>query len=280
MASVYEIVTERIIAQLEEGTVPWQRPWSGGPAVNWVSQRPYRGLNALLPPGEYATFNQVSQAGGRVNKGAKGNLVIFWKPATKPEETDDGEAVEERPPVLRYYKVWEISSQCTGLEPRRQRFEHDPIEVAQALVDGYSDAPLITYAPGCAYYDPSADEVSVPELADFKTPEGYYATLYHELMHSTGHKSRLARDTVTKVAGFGSEPYSKEELVAELGASMLCAVAGIDNSQLTNNSAAYIAGWLQALRDDKRIVIQAASQAQKAVDFMRGQTTGKGRTEE
>lgn len=270
MSSVHEIVTERIIAQLETGTVPWRRPWTGFPAMNWVSQKPYRGLNALLPPGEYATFNQVSAAGGTVNRGAKGNLVIYWKPPTRSKAADDDEDEERRPPVLRYYYVFEITAQCTGLKPKREQFEHDPIAEAQALIDGYKDGPEIRHAPGRACYSPMFDQVSIPERGDFEVGEMYYSTLYHELTHSTGHEKRLAREGVTQLTGFGSEQYSKEELVAELGAAMLCAVAGIDNSRTEPVNAAYIAGWLGALRDDKKLVVQAASQAQRAVDYIRG----------
>lgn len=271
MPSVHEIVTERIIAQLEAGTVPWKRPWTGGPAINWVSQKPYRGLNALLPPGEYATFNQVCEAGGKVNKGAKGNLVIFWKPPTKRVDDDDEEETEaRRAPLLRYYHVFEITTQCTGLEPRRQQFQHDPIEAAQVVCDGYANPPEIRHAPGRACYSPSSDYVSIPAMADFEDSEMYYSILYHELIHSTGHISRLAREGVTELTGFGSEKYSREELIAELGAAMLCAVAGIDNDRTQPVNAAYIAGWLEALKGDKRLIVQASSQAQKAVDHIRG----------
>ncbi|MDO3682008.1 ArdC family protein [Paenibacillus ehimensis] len=267
---IYEMVTERIIKLLESGVVPWRRPWRSGAAVSWKTQKAYRGINALLlDAGEYATFKQISEAGGTVKKGAKGEIVVFWKwLENKDEETGE----TERIPLLRYYKVFNIATQCEGVESKRSSepvHQHDPIKEAEQLITGYTDRPPIRFAPGRAFYRPGDDMVSVPPLSDYKQPEEYYSTLFHELVHSTGHSKRLDRSGITELAAFGDENYSKEELIAEIGAAMLCGVCGIDNTTI-ENSAAYINGWLRALQNDQRLIVQAAGKAQRAADYIQG----------
>lgn len=268
------MITDQIITKLEEGTVPWRRPWINGMAVNWKTGRPYRGINTiLLMGGEYATFKQVTEAGGKVKKGEKGQIVVFWKWIEKKNadrETDKDDA-KEKIPLLRYYKVFEINHQCEGLSSKRQdsSFEHDPVIEAEAVVKGYEDRPSITYDPGSAYYQPSPDRVNVPPMKDFEDVHEYYSTLFHELIHSSGHPKRLNREGVTQPIQFGSEDYSKEELVAELGAAMLCGVTGIENTTL-DNSASYIRSWLRALKNDKTLIVKASQQAQKASDHILG----------
>lgn len=268
---IYEMITNRMIQLLEQGVVPWRRPWRVGAAVNWKTQKPYRGINTLLlEPGEYATFKQVSEAGGSVKKGEKGNIVVFW---TWLEKEDEKTGEKGKIPFLRYYTVFEISKQCEGLQSKRneQTFEHDPIEEAERICREYQDAPPVRFGSGRAFYRPSDDIVSVPPLCDYAKPEEYYSTLFHEHVHSTGHSKRLNRPGITEIAAFGDESYSKEELVAEIGAAMLCGVSGIDNSTL-DNSAAYVGSWLRKLKDDKRLIVQAAGQAQKAADYILGVT--------
>lgn len=268
--NVYEIVTDRIIKKLEQGTIPWRKPWSSrSMAVNWKSQKPYRGVNAfLLDAGEYATFNQIQEAGGKIKKGAKSSIVVFYKKLDiKDEETDE----EKKIPFLRYYNVWEINTQCEGMESKREIVEEeaDPIAEAEAIVKGYKEGPEVRFAPGRAYYSPSADYISVPALEDYKVPAEYYSTLFHEMAHSTGHKSRLNREEGMAPTKFGSDPYSREELVAETAAAMLCGVAGIEMHTL-DNSAAYIQSWLKRLKEDSRYIVKAASAAQKAADHILG----------
>ncbi|WP_328803026.1 ArdC family protein [Paenibacillus sp. An7] len=267
--SVYEIVTERILELLAAGVVPWRRPWVVSGAVNWISQRPYRGINTLLlPPGEYATYKQITEAGGSV-KGAKSQIVVFWRWLEK-EDADTGEA--EKIPMLRYYRVFDIKD-CKGIKSKRKEvsFDHDPIAEAEAIVDRYADAPPIGLASGRAYYMPSPDRVSVPPLQDYPKAEEYYSTLFHELIHSSGHQSRLNRPGIEEYAAFGDENYSKEELIAEIGAAMLCATCGIDNSTI-ENSAAYIQSWHRKLKNDPTLIVKAAGQAQKATDYILGTT--------
>ncbi len=273
MASVYDIVTERITRKLEQGTVPWRQPWiNRGQAVNWITQKPYRGINAmLLDPGEYATFNQIKEAGGTVKKGSKSSIVVFYKKLEIEDESSEDD--KKTIPYLRYYSVFEINTQCEGLESRRKDvtlYDHDPIKAAEQIKEGYRDCPPITFAPGKAYFCPLTDEISIPALTDYHKPEEFYSTMFHEMIHSTGHKSRLNRAGIsTNAAAFGSETYSKEELVAEIGAAMLCAVSGIDNSTI-DNSAAYIGSWLRRLKDDSKLIVSAASAAQKAADHIQG----------
>ncbi|TMZ70243.1 DUF1738 domain-containing protein [Klebsiella pneumoniae] len=265
---IYQMVTEKIIEKLEQGVVPWRQPWRSGMAVNWKTQKAYRGINTiLLEAGEYATFKQVKEAGGHVKKGAKGNIVVFWKWIEKENE-ETGEI--DKIPFLRYYKVFNIKTQCEGIESKQkdERFDHDPIESAERIRHTYT-GPTFKEAPGRAFYQPLTDTISVPPLCDYEKPEEYYCTLFHEMVHSTGHKTRLNREGITKIANFGDKVYSKEELVAEIGAAMLCGVTGIDNSTLPN-SAAYIQSWLRVLKEDKRLVVQAAAQAQKAADYIQG----------
>ncbi|MBT2758777.1 DUF1738 domain-containing protein [Mesobacillus foraminis] len=268
--SVYEIVTEKVMEELERGVVPWRKPWINGGAVNWKTQKPYRGINTfLLEAGEYATFKQIQEAGGKVRKGEKSHIVVFWKWL----ETEDEESGKiEKIPYLRYYRVFEINSQVDGLESKRkeQSFDHDQIRKAEGIYKGYVNSPDYTFLPGRAVYYPTIDKINCPPLKDFLKGEEYYSNLFHEMIHSTGHKSRLARPGVTtQNVAFGDEVYSKEELVAEMGAAMLCGVAGIDNSTI-ENSASYIHSWLRSLKEDHRLVIQAAAQAQKAADHILG----------
>lgn len=275
--NIYEIVTNKIIEKLEKGTIPWRKPFVERRPVNWLTQKPYRGINLLLlDGGEYATFKQIKEHGGKVKKGEKSHIAVFFKWIEKETERD-GEIEIEKIPLLRYYRVFEINTQCEGLESKRKNdvFDHNPIEEAERIVQSYPNAPKITHVSGEAYYSPLEDRVNVPDKRDFERVEDYYSVLFHELTHSTGHSSRLNRKGITTLVNnpFGSETYSKEELVAEIGASMLCGVVGIDYLTI-DNSTAYIQGWLKALKNDKRLIISASQQAQKACDYILGEYEG------
>ncbi|WP_306010508.1 ArdC family protein [Bacillus sp. MMSF_3328] len=265
--NIYEMVTDQIIEQLESGTVPWRKPWKNGGAVSWKTQKAYRGINVmLLPEGEYATFKQITEAGGKVKKGEKSRIVVFWKWLEKEE---NGEV--EKIPMLRYYRVFEINTQVEGLQSKRaaESFEHDPIAKAEEIVHGYMNAPTYKFERSGAWYKPFLDLVNVPPLKDFEKAEEFYCTFFHELVHGTGHKSRLNREGITGTIKFGSEDYSKEELVAEMGAAMLCGISGIETITI-DNTAAYIQSWLRVLKDDKTMVVKAGAQAQKAADYILG----------
>ena len=266
---IYELITNQIIEKLEQGTIPWRKPWINGVAVNWKTQKEYRGINTmLLDGGEYATFKQISEAGGKVKKGEKSQIVVFWK-LTKFKNEDNETEEEKIVPLLRYYRVFKVGEQTEGIEPKRKdkEFNHNPIEKGEKIIKEYINKPSLTFKNGSAYYKPSTDVVNVPPLKSFISPEEYYSTFFHELVHSTGHRERLNRPGVATLNPFGSEEYSKEELIAEIGSSMLCGVAGIDN-KIINNSASYIQSWLNALSNDKTLIVSASQQAQKAVDFI------------
>jgi len=305
-SDVYQSVTDRIVEALEQGTAPWRKPWIGGGPVNVRNGRHYRGINIFLleitsavkgyNDPRWGTFKACMEAAvaharregrtieersskkgtiylengelfaGGVRKGERATHVILWKPVVKKEAGDDSQDSENRYMLLRSYAVFN-ANQCDEMPPRDEGFAHDPIERAEEIVRGFVPiGPVIQFGGGSAHYVPSRDLVACPPLDQFERVEGYYSTLYHELVHSTGHESRLDRLEKT---GFGSGPYAKEELVAEMGAAMLCGMAGIDN---LDQSAAYVKGWLSALRDDPKLVVQAAANAQRASDLILGQT--------
>ena len=274
--SAYQLITERIISLLQEGTVPWHKPWKGGgEAKNLVSKRPYRGINRfLLNAASYGspfwlTYNQARKLGGFVRKGEKSTPVVFWK-LLEREDRETGETREF--PVLRYYRVFNLE-QAEEIEPPReeeievQKFE--PIVRCERLVANMPNPPRIQYKRQAAWYQPKEDLVNMPKPESFESPHEFYSCLYHELAHSSGHKSRLDRSTLTDMCPFGSTNYSKEELVAEMAAAFLCGETGIEN-QTIDNSAAYISGWLKRLHKDDKLVIFAAAQAQKAADYILG----------
>ena len=273
MSNVYAKVTDKIIALLEKGTVPWQRPWSGGVPKNLVSAKPYRGINSLVlglcsPFAScfWLTYRQAQSRGGHVRRGERGFPVLFFR--FKDKERADGKT--DRIPITRYYTVFNVE-QCQDIEAPQPERPNDiqPIEACEEIVAGYPNSPTIEHGLARAYYQPSSDTINMPARPLFSSAEEYYSTLFHEISHSTGHGSRLERTAVMDPIKFGTHAYSKEELCAELGASFLCAEAGIDPATI-DNSAAYINSWLAKLRHDRRMLVQAASQAQQAADWILG----------
>ncbi len=263
---VYEIVTGQIIEKLKAGEIPWRKPWAGGLPINYVSRKPYTGINLMLLPGggEFLTWNQVQKLGGHVKKGSKSLIVVFFKML----ENEDG---EKRIPYLRYYRVFKLED-VEGIPSKLEIIEHDPIEACEKVAGEFTEVPVKHDNSSRAYYTPSGDFVNVPGLDCFPIREEYYSTLFHELVHSTGHPARLNRFEAGPGATaekFGSEKYSFEELVAELGAGMLCGVCGIESRTL-DNSTAYVQGWLKTLQNDKTMIVKAASKAQKAADYIQG----------
>ncbi|ALP39401.1 antirestriction protein (plasmid) [Paenibacillus sp. IHB B 3084] len=270
---VYELVTKRILDMLAAGVAPWRQPWVVGGAVNWKTQKPYRGINTmLLDSGEYATFKQIKEAGGRVKKGAKAQPIVFWK-WLELEDEDSAEDEPKKIPYLRKHAVFNIQTQCEGLQSKRQEltFQHDPIAAAEAIINGYAGGPPTSLVSGRAFYRPKTDRISVPPLQDYPKAEEYYSVRFHEMVHSTGHRKRLNRPGIEQFGEFGDHNYTKEELIAEMGAAMLCATSGIDNSTI-ENSAAYIDSWNRKLKQEPMWIIQAAGLAQKAADHILGVT--------
>lgn len=281
---VYEMVTERIVKELEQGIIPWQKPWSGckSGAFNYKSGRTYCLMNQFILRHRdgYLTFNQCKAMGGKVKKGAKAEVVFEWivknyqrkDEQGQPMVDEDGKPVMFKKISLTYDKVFWIGD-CEGL-PEKEREEQEvlqPIEAAEDIIYDYvkrSGVRFIAEASDRAYYSPIQDKVVVPDITQYKIVEEFYSTAFHELTHSTGHKSRLNRFEDEKSAAFGSEVYSKEELVAELGAATLVNYIGLESEKSFRNSAAYIQGWLTRLQDDPKFIVSASARAEKAVDMI------------
>lgn len=295
--SVYEVITDRIIDELEMGVVPWKKPWKGGAPCNLVSKKEYRGINTIIlsmtsgSSPYFATFRQIKQLGGQVKKGAKGLPVVFWKfPEQEKDGTSTGETVakdqndgsgKRSNPIIRYYTVFNVD-QCEGLDdkiPALEKITFNPISECEKVVESYPDRPPVKHEGLKACYRPTEDSVLMPAPESFVSAEYYYAVLFHELVHSTGHEKRLAREGVIGFSFFGDHDYSKEELVAEIGASFLCGTTGLDTGSIFTNQVAYLKSWLKVLKDDKRMIILAAAQAQKAVDHILGVKAYKSSTD-
>ena len=278
--NVYELVTNRIIEQLENNIVPWEKPWSGtlDSAFNRVSKKPYSILNQMLLKydGEYATFKQWKDLGGHIRKGEKSEMVVFWKMYPIKEKQDDGTEIIKTIPLLKYINVFHIS-QVDGVEPLKQKVTHDiePIDKAEKILNDYWNREHITveHVKGDkAFYSPMFDMIQLPLFEQFKQSEEYYSTAFHESVHSTMKTSRCNRqeDRKGKVVSFGSEEYSKEELVAEVGSAQLMNIVGIETTKSFRNSTAYIQSWLKVLRNDNKFIVSASSKAEKAVNYILG----------
>ena len=255
----YHTITRRVIELLEQGVVPWHKPWSGGQAghpKNLTSGKGYRGVNVFLlhcmgyESPWWITYKQAKDRGGHVRKGEKGSPVVFWKWLDKAErDPDTGEVRDKRVPMLRQYTVFNVD-QCEGIDapalPDVPIHDFNPIEQAETIVQAMPKRPDIRHTEPRAYYSAARDFVNLPQPERFAQPAEYYSTLFHELTHATGHDSRLGRLTDQKQAAFGSGSYSREELVAEMGAAFLCGESGIVQDTI-DNSAAYISNWLKRL---------------------------------
>jgi antirestriction protein ArdC len=274
-ASVYEIITNQILEELEKGEVPWRKPWHSLPPANLITKKPYRGINVFLlgfagyGSQFWLTFNQAKQLGGNIRKGQHGAKIIFWRCKTRETESAEGEIEERKSAFLRYYTVFNLE-QTEGLSALLTLPPAVPIESAEEIVKAMPNPPAFEQDSRAAYI-PSRDTVTMPSRTAFQSQAEYYSTLFHELVHSTGHTKRLGREGIDKIQPFGSEDYSKEELVAEMGSAMLCGVAGIEQATI-GNSAAYLRGWINRLKADSRLVIAAARAAQEAADYIRGES--------
>ena len=280
---LYQHVTDQIIGMLEQGVAPWRSPILGAQAAGWpknlVSDKQYRGVNVFLlaftawaeghPSAYWLTFNQIKQRGGTVRKGEKSTMVVFWK-MYETTDRETGEPTEV--PVLRYYRVFN-AGQCDGIEvpdaEPLEPIEFRPDERADAIVAGYLNGPTVEHRGTKAFYRPASDMVRMPERERFSSSAEYYSTLLHELAHSTGHSKRLNRGLDSELQPFGSPDYGREELVAEMASAFLCAEAGLE-SVVMENQASYLAGWIQKLRGDSKLIVQAAGAAQRAADWILG----------
>ena len=289
---VYQMVTDRVLEQLSKGIIPWQKPWknikteSGEElAISYTSRKPYSFLNQMLlgRNGEWLTFKQVKEMGGNIKKGAHAGIVVFFKRivVTNKVKDENGNEKDKQSviPMLKYYHVFHIED-CEGIDtkiqpspaPAEDEVTIEPIEAAENVVRGYLSRENTlklnnTKPSNRAFYSPMFDEVTVPMLKQYDTPDEYYSTLFHELVHSTMTPERMNRAEGMD-NHFASYKYSREELVAELGAAMLCAATGISNDRAFNNSVAYIQGWSSKLKDDNKCIVWAASRSEKAARFI------------
>jgi len=288
MCKIYDIINSRIIELLQQGTVPWRKTWhvETNSPKNLVSKKEYRGINifmlACMPYNSpfWLTFKQASDKGGHVRKGEKSTPVIFWKWLDKKDVGDDDAetaTVNGKIPMLRYYSVFNLE-QTEGIPspPTTETIINtfNPIERAEQIIAGMPYRPEIKHGGNSAAYSPMLDYVKLPVPEAFDSPEEYYSTAFHELSHATGHASRVGRKGILEPSYFGSHEYSKEELIAEMGAAFLCGHAGIEQRTI-ENSAAYIHGWLRSLKNDKKMLIMAAAQGQLASDFILNRKGGE-----
>ena len=276
--SVYEMVTDRIIEQLESGVIPWEKPWTGvkSGAFNRVSKKSYSLLNQMLlkHDGEYATFKQWSDLGGKVRKGERSEIIVFWKVLPVEEEQENGEKITKQIPLLRYINVFHIS-QVDGVEPlpKEELNDIEPIEKAENVLKDYWTREKITVEHikgNKAYYSPTCDMICLPLFEQFKDANEYYNVAFHESVHSSMKENRCNRiaDRKNKLIAFGSEDYSLEELVAELGSASLMNIIGIETKKSFRNSSAYIQNWLSVLKNDVKFIVSASSKAEKAVNYI------------
>jgi antirestriction protein ArdC len=277
---VYQIITDRImdqLDQLDQHKVPWRQPWfEKGPPTNLATKRRYHGINVLLLSGldyesnYFLSWNQIKTMGGSVQKGEKGHLVVFWKRIETKDEILFNDEDEQIKAVLRYYIVFNVQ-QCTNIPPAlipvKEIHRYQPVESCEEIITNMPLCPRIEHNHASAFYNPRSDYINMPKQTTFESIESYYSTLFHELVHSTGHPSRINRKEIADPNKFGSDPYSIEELTAEIGTTFLQSVTGIQEV-VFKNSVSYISNWLQRLKNDKKLIVYASSRAQKAVDFM------------
>lgn len=268
-----EIITDRIIAALNEGKIPWQRPWESLEVMN-VDGRPYRGINRMLlswagysKDPRFLTYRKCIELGGNVRKGERGWTVVYWNFRKVKTKDKDNIEIQKQVPFLKYYYVFNVE-QCENLELKPlpiKTIEFEPIDTAKKIIEDFSSKPIIKHGGSRACYNPASDVIQMPIPEFFHNIESYYSTVFHEIIHSTGHATRLNRELKNY---FDIEKYSKEELIAEIGAAFMSAECHIDSPSVDKNTIAYIQSWIKALQNDPNMVIRAASKAQKAVDYI------------
>ena len=289
-SDIHSKVTDSIIARIKAGIAngdtiaPWSKPWvsiNGGEPLSGSTGKGYRGINwFILSMSGYSnpywfTFNKVRALKGSVRKGEKGTTVVFW---SFIEKIDKATGEKKKVAFLRYFSVFN-AEQCDKLPTKFYPVKEEgrtfvPIATAEEIAD--KGLVPVTHGGGRAYYSPLSDRIQMPDKESFKGEAEYYSTLFHEMIHSTGHTSRLAREFG---GSFGNERYAFEELVAEMGAAMLCATAGIEST--VENSVSYLVNWMSKLQSNPDWLVKAAGKAQKAVDLILGrsyevETVGEG----
>lgn len=273
---IYEMVTDNIIKALENDIVPWNKTWQqGGLPMNLTTKKPYRGINPFLlrlqpfASPYWLTFNQIRKIkNAQLVKGQKATPIVFWK-FCESKETDETTGLKKKFAMLKYYNVFNVE-QTEGLEyPKLDELNFEPIVDCENITSKMKKSPRFEFGGNRAFYDKENDKIGLPNKEQFESAESFYATKFHELIHSTGHTSRLNRKTLMDSKGilFAGDDYSNEELVAELGASFLSALTGI-GEKVIENQTAYIKGWLEQLRNDKKLIVSASGKAQSAVDYI------------
>lgn len=282
-SDIKEIVVNRILELCEkENLLPWNRPWrvkSGAFPCNLDSKHVYRGANAimlLMAPYNspyYLTFRGIKSRDLSIKKGEKPWPIYFCQYPKKGEVDANG---KPKFPIVRFYKVWNTDQldgdiKLPASNDSDDGVKHDPIKACEDIIAGYKGGPEISYGGNKACYYPSLDKIAMPKMEQFEKAEQFYQTLFHEMSHSTGAKSRLEREGITDKTMFGDHKYSNEELVAELGSTILCATVGIEKVVI-ENSAAYIKHWMGRLKNEKLLLFEAAQKAQRACDFIQGRS--------
>lgn len=275
--NTYQLITDEIIKKLEQGKIPWKRSFNGVelPPRNFKSKKMYKGINLLMlgmsgyKSPYWLTFNQAKDMGGQVTKGSKATRILFAKMMNYKDKDDK----DQMRPIYKYSSVFNldvidgIDCPVSNLEPEQQR-EVQYIENCEAVLSVMKEKnkipPIKYHDLFRAYYSPGEDIIRTCEIQDYISDEEYYSTLFHEIIHSTGHNSRLKRDMT---GGKQSKAYAKEELIAEIGSCFICGMTGIKTA-IIDNATAYIQSWLGALKDDPTLIVQAASRAQKAVEYL------------
>ena len=286
--NVYEIITQKVIEKIEAGSLaPWQKPWKSAnhrPA-NLITKKPYKGINAfLLALNEYEspyylTYKQAKEKGGSVKKGEKASLVTYWQflyfkneklLPSKMSQAEKERIADKKIPLLKYYNVFNVE-QCENVDyPKVEACtlnENEKLEKCESIIHSMPCAPTLEFGGDRAFYRPATDTVKMPKLETFNGSSEYYSTFFHELGHATGHKSRLNREGIEKIAAFGDAVYSKEELVAEFTACFLCGETGI-LPRTVENSSAYLNSWLKVIKSDCKLLVTASSQAERAANYI------------
>lgn len=285
--NAYEVVADSIISQLENDVAPWRKEWvsSGYTPLSMSSKKRYNGMNhwllsfSAMAKGYnspwWGTYKQITEQGGVVRKGEKGTPVVLWKKFDTTTETNGAETTKSAV-IMRYFTVFSAEqAEWENGEPKYETLTaRDQVQViasAQKIVDTYVSREALTYQFGGdrAFYSPSRDLIQLPEQISFTSDEAFYATAFHEIGHSTGHKTRLKREGVMENHYFGSADYSEEELVAEFTSAFLSAETGVLPATL-DNSTAYIKSWLKVLKNDPKMLVKAVGKAQKAANYIIG----------
>lgn len=286
----YQMVTDRICQMLEQGFIPWDMPWAMAKTSAWSGadghiytllnqflladpSKKYKNWDEMVKDiaGEWVTFKQAIDRGGCVRKGESGRKVVYFQMVAEKDE--DGNETGKTFPIMKWFTVFKIS-QCDGIEQKFHKdadrlYDFNADKTADEIADDYTtrEGIKVNFVHGNkACYIPSSDSITMPLPEQFQDSGEYYSTFFHELTHSTGHEKRLNR--LNKAAAFGEEEYSAEELVAEIGAASILATLGIENTSTFRNSAAYIQNWLKALKNDKKMIVTAASKAEKAIKMI------------